>query len=104
MGPGAAPGSRTEPVRVEGAISDARRAVRAGLAALAKGDAATAIVMVQAGRTMLGAMAERYQASSLAPTRERLAVAALDLAAASMAIRDRSADAAADLSAWLARS
>ncbi|MGI8839413.1 MAG: hypothetical protein ACR2F8_01280 [Caulobacteraceae bacterium] len=104
MTPAACPAAPSEPVRVEGAIADARRAARAALAALAHGDPPAAVVMVEAARAQLGAIAERYAAPGLAAARRALAVADLDLAADLAAIRRHDAAAPARLIAWLARS
>jgi len=104
LSPAACPRPASEPLGVESAIDDARRAVRAALAALDHGDARAAVVMVQAARSGLGAMAERYASPALAASRGSLAVADLDLAAALAAIRGHDAGAAGRLTAWLARS
>jgi len=104
LSPTACPLWASRPLRVDAAIDDARRAARAALAALAHGDWPAAAVMVQAARSGLGAMAERYARPTLAPSRRSLAVADLDLAAALVAIRVHDASAADRLTAWLARS
>jgi hypothetical protein len=102
--PAACPGPASQPLRVESAIADARRAARAALAALAHGELAAAVVMVEAARAQLGTIAERYDAPELAATRHGLAVADLDLAAVLAAIRRHDRSAADRLTAWLARS
>ncbi len=102
--PAACPGATSEPLRVESAIADARRAARAALSALAHGDPPAAVVMVEAARAQLGAIAERYGDPDLATTRQRLAVADLDLAATLAAIRRHDRGAPDRLIAWLARS
>ncbi|HEY5106905.1 MAG TPA: hypothetical protein VII73_09060 [Caulobacteraceae bacterium] len=89
---------------VDDAVADARRAVRTALGALARGDAPSAVVMIKAARAQLGNIAERYPGASLAPQRQGLAVADLDLAAALAAIRTGNAGAALRLSTWLGRS
>ncbi len=91
-------------LRVDDAIADARRAVRAALAALGRGDPASAAVMVEAARVQLGNIAERYPGAPLETQRQGLTVADLDLASALVAVRDRSADAVFRLSTWLDRS
>ncbi len=104
LSPAACPAGAGEPLRVESAIDDARRAARAALAALAHGDPPAAVAMVEAARAQLGAIAERYGASDLAVSRRSLAVADLDLAATLAAIRRHDPAAPDRLIAWLARS
>ena len=104
LSPAACPAPPIEAVTVGSDIEDARRAVRAGLAALNRGDRPTAIAMAQAARTMLGAIAERYAAPGLEGDEESLGVAGLDLAAAADAIRRSDPHAAYALQTWLARS
>ena len=77
----------TTPLRASGAAEDVRRAVRAAQAALARGDTATAAVMVQSARSQLGDIAERYAGADLTATRRRLGQADLDLAAALESVR-----------------
>jgi hypothetical protein len=104
LSPAACSPRRLEPVRVESDIDDARRAVRAAQGALARGDAAAALLMVQAARSRLGDIAERYGDPALRPTRQNLVVADLDLAATLAAIRQSKPAGAERLSMWLARS
>jgi len=104
LAPANCPAAASAPVSAAADLADARRAVRAALAALAHRDPDSAIAMAEAARSRLGDVAERYAAATLAPQRRRLAVAAIDLAAAESAIRrDRRAGADA-LVLWLARS
>ena len=102
--PAACSGGESQPVRVEGAIADARRAARAALAALAHDDPAVAVVMVEAARAQVGAIAERYGAPDLDGAHRSLAVADFDLAAALAAIRRHDKAASDRLIAWLGRS
>lgn len=105
MGPAACPGSGSTAVTAGQAIADSRRAVRAALAALDHADAPSSAVMVQATRSQLGLLAERYAAPALAGDRQRLAAADIDLGAALAAIRQGQAkDARQRLIAWLADS
>lgn len=104
LAPQACPAKEVEAVTVTDAIQDSRRAVRAAIGALQRGDAPTAAVMIQAGRAMLGAIAERYSSPGLAATRARLAQAALDLSGALDETRAGDPSAAESLSVWLARS
>ncbi len=104
LSPAACSPRRLEPVRVESDIDDARRAVLAAQGALARGDAAAALLMVQAARSRLGDIAERYGDPALRPTRQSLVVADLDLAATLAVIRQSKPASAERLSMWLARS
>jgi hypothetical protein len=78
--------------------------VRAALAALAKGDSETALVMIAAARSVLGDVAERYAAPGLAADVEALKIADLDLSAAASDIRRGDRSARQSLETWLARS
>ena len=104
LDPANCPAARSEPLRVGQAVEDARRAVRAAAAALENRDAASAVVMLQAARTQLGAIAERYPGARLATIRQGIVAADLDLAAALDAVRAGPGDAGERLSEWLARS
>ena len=98
----AACAARPEPVRLRGDVDEARRAVRAALAALDHQDPAAAALMVEAARTRLGLMHERYAGFEAEQRQVRLAD--LDLAGALAAIRARAPAAAQGLTAWLAGS
>jgi hypothetical protein len=104
LSPEHCPSAVSEPLHAAGALEDARRAVRAGVVALHRGDAASAIVMAEAARSQLGDVNERYAGPDLAPQRRDLAVAAVDLAAAEAAVRRDPTAGAAALTLWLARS
>ncbi len=101
--PAACPAASAEPLRVAAPIADARRAVRAALAALAHDDRASAAAMIQAARAQLGNMAERYPASATPAAREALQVADVDLASDLADLRAGS-PVADRLTIWLARS
>jgi hypothetical protein len=103
LSPSACPALATEPATAAGTLDDVRRAVRAGVAALDHGDAASAALMVEAARSQLGDIDERYAGAALAPERRVLAQASLDLAAAKAAARRDPAAARSDLVLWLAR-
>ncbi len=94
----------TPPIRVAGAIADVRRAIRAARSALARGDAATAVVMIQSARSRLGDIAERYAGPDLAPAQSAIRLAAGDLTADLQAVRQGAADADRRLATWQARS
>jgi hypothetical protein len=104
LDPSACASPAASAVRVDGAIGDARRAVRAAIATSRRGDAATARVMIAAARSRLGNIFERYAGPDLAARRQAIAVADLDLASALAASRSGETDLAPRLSQWLARS
>jgi hypothetical protein len=104
LSPAACPPHGTEPVSVTADAGNVRRAVRAALAALAKGDSETALVMIAAARSVLGDVAERYAAPGLAADTESLRIADLDLSAATSDIRRGDRSARQSLETWLARS
>ncbi len=104
LSPDACPAAASEAVTASGAIDDARRAARAAIAALDHGDAASAILMAEAARSQLGDINERYAAADLAPERQSLRLAALDLASAEAAIRRDPRSGVGPLTLWLVHS
>jgi hypothetical protein len=102
MNPAACPAGGAEAVTAADAVEDVRRAVQAAVGALQRGDAQAAASLIQAARAMLGAIAERYGAPSLAATRARLDLAALELAGALDEARSGDRAAAESLAVWLA--
>ena len=105
LNPKACGPTATAPMRASSAAEDVRRAVRAAQAALARGDAPTAQVMVESARSQLGDIAERYAGADVALTRRRLGQADLDLAAALESMRSPGpTDARERLATFLARS
>ena len=79
-----------------------RRAAVAAIAALDHHDAASAVLMIEAARSQLGDIDERYAGAPLTPVRRTLALASAELdAAQSDALRDPAA-ARAGLVIWLA--
>jgi hypothetical protein len=104
LSPAACPAEGLEAVSPAADLADARRAVRAALAALARHDPATAAVMAEAARSMLGIVAERYGPPALTADVATLRSADLDLAAAIAEIRRADPGAAEALEAWLAQS
>ncbi len=101
LSPAACPRTVVEPIRAEGYLEDARRAVRVAGAALARGDRATAALMVDAARSPLGLIYERYDGRSLAADRDSLKGADRQLAAAAEAVRAGNPGAGRQLSAWI---
>ena len=104
LDPAACPAKAVEPVTAAAALADARRAVRAAIAALGRADAASALVMIEAARSQLGDMDERYAGDALRGARVELALAARDLADDEDLIRRAPERAADALTLWLARS
>jgi len=103
LSPSACPAAASEPVTPGAALADARRAVQAAIAALDHRDAPSAELMIEAARSTLGDIDERYPGLALAPVRRALALASLDLAGAEAAARRDLAAARTDLVLWLAR-
>ena len=103
LSPDACPARARAPLRAEDDLDNAVRAVRVASQALERHDPDTAALMVEAARSQLGLVDERYDAPSLAPSRARLRSAAADLTAALAAIRARESHADERLSAWLAQ-
>lgn len=102
LSPSACPAGAIEPVRVGQPISDARRAVNTAISALDRDDDQTAVLMIEAARTQLSLIDERYGA--FPRDRNGLRVAALDLSAAIADVRPgRASRARTALIAWLAR-
>ena len=101
--PEACPARALEVVSPLAALHDARRAVRAAQAALARGDGPAAQVMIEAARGRLGDLNERYAAPGLAPIRADLVAASRDLAVAREEIAAGRPQAAAHRSAWVDR-
>jgi hypothetical protein len=98
--PDACPPDPTAPIRMESVMADATRAMRAGEAAIARKDAATAVLMVASARTQLGLIYERYQAPALSAERVLLRDADLDLASIQDDLRAGNAMAAMRLALW----
>ena len=103
LSPAACPAAPTRPVTAAEAIADARRAAAAAIAALDHHDAASAALMIEAARSRLGDIDERYQGPALAPQRRRLALASGELDGAQSDVAGRPAEARAALTIWLAK-
>jgi hypothetical protein len=99
--PDACPRARTETIRAEAYVEDARRAVRTARLALARGDHATAALMIGSARTQLGAIYERYDGPALAADRDALKQADAALATAAESARDGDPKADERLAGWL---
>ena len=91
------------PVTADDALADVRRAVVAAQGALARHDAATALVMIQAARARLGDVAERYAGPALASERHGLERSSLDLGAIEDQIRRAQPGTGERLALWLTR-
>jgi hypothetical protein len=104
LSPDACPRTATQPISAAGYLGDARRAVQAARAALARNDAATAALMVGSARSQLGMVYERYEGPALAEDRAALVGADRRLAEAAEAARSRDGRADGMLRAWLEQS
>jgi hypothetical protein len=101
LSPDACPKARTQPITARGYIEDARRAVRTARLAVARGDRATAALMIGSARSQLGMIYERYADLALASDREALRRADGALAAAAEAVRSGDPNAEQMLVSWL---
>ena len=103
LSPGACPKSATEAVTAAGALDDVLRALRAALAALTRRDGPSAALMIEAARSQLGDVDERYAGPALAAQRAALVQAGRDLGAAEAEVqRGALSEAGEDLTLWLA--
>ena len=102
LSPDACPAQARVPLRAEDDLDNAVRAVRVAAIALGRNDKPTAILMLEAARSQLGLVYERYEAADLAKPRALLTGASADLAADIAAIRGARTDADGRLAAWLA--
>jgi hypothetical protein len=100
--PAACPREPRAPVTPDTLLSDARRALAAARAELARGDRPTAVVMIASARARLGLIDERYAA--LPAEQARLRAADSGLADLQAAVRAGRPDADARLSRWLEES
>ena len=103
LSPGACPTAASEPVTATQALADVRRAAAAAIAALDHADTPSAVLMIEAARSQLGDIAERYPGEALAPQRRALALASAELDAAQADATRNTATARAALVIWLAR-
>ena len=103
LSPAACPPASTEPVTAAQALADVRRAAMAAIAALDHHDAPSAVLMIEAARSQLGDIDERYRGEALAPQRRVLALASADLDAAQADAPRDPAAARAALVIWLAK-
>jgi hypothetical protein len=108
LSPGACPPAASEPVTAGAAIADVRRAARAAIAALDHHDIPAAVLMIEAARSQLGDIDERYDTPALAPQRRALALVSAELDAAQSHVlgpdgRRNPAAARAALVIWLAK-
>ena len=101
LSPAACPKLTVEAVNAEGYLEDARRAVRTASQALARGDRATAALMLGSARSQLGLIYERYAARSLAGDRDSLMGADRQLASDAAAARSGDPRVRSRLEAWL---
>ncbi|HEY1415683.1 MAG TPA: hypothetical protein VGF42_07335 [Caulobacteraceae bacterium] len=104
LSPNACPVGPSQAVTLAGDLSDARRAVKAGILALARKDTTTAVAMTNAARSVTGAIAERYGGPGLEADVRALRVADLDLAALADDMRSNRPGVRTGLETWLAKS
>jgi hypothetical protein len=104
LSPTACPANPRQPLRAETYIDNARRAVRTAGLALGRKDPATALFLVDAARTQLGLVNERFDQPVSGRPRAALRSADADLQAAQAAIRVGDARAGDRLAVWLAQS
>lgn len=100
LGPDACPAAAERPATLAGVLDDARRAVAAAEALLAKGDAGAAVATIGAARSQLRLIEERYASPALARQRAHLREADSALAAIAADIRAGRPDAARGLARW----
>jgi hypothetical protein len=102
LSPAACPTAEREPLHAATYLDNARRAVRAAIAALDRKDPATAAFLIDAARSQLGLVYERYDQPQSDPARASLHAADLQLVAAVADVRDSAPGGREKLSAWLA--
>lgn len=98
--PAACPTAAHRPVTLAATFDDARRALLAARAQLARGDGPTSLLLIGSARAQLGLIDERY--AGLPADRARLRAADAALTALQSAVRERPSQASAQLSRWLA--
>jgi len=104
LDPKACAGRGEERLRSATAADDAKRAVRVAIVALDRGAGATAVLMVEAARSRLGLLDERYAAPGLETDRAAILAASLRLSRVLPAIRSTDPAAKSALIDWLAAS
>lgn len=103
LSPQACAGAGERRVALSDYLADARNAALAAQYALDARDPAAARLMLSGARHALGSIDERYAGEELAPHRQRILAADLELAAIQRAIDAGDADTSARIAAWLAR-
>ena len=102
LSPNACPKAEREPLRAATYLGNARRAVQTAIAALDARDPATAAFLVDAARSQLGLVYERYDQPQSNTARASLHAADLQLVAAVADVRSGDPGARGKLAAWLA--
>jgi hypothetical protein len=100
LSPAACPSAASEPVTAAADLAVARRSVEAAIAALDHADGAAAALMIEAARSQLGEVDERFEGAAPAAV-QTLRRQAADLAAAESDARAARPPARAALLAWL---
>jgi hypothetical protein len=104
LSPSACSSQARQPLKIDDFVDTARRAVRTGGLALDRKDPATAAFMVQAARSQLGLINERFDQPVSSRPRAALKAADLDLAAIIAAIRAGDPRGRERLAVWLVQS
>lgn len=102
--PAACPQAPRQPVDARLLMSDARRALAAARAEIARGDRSTAVLMLAAARARLGLIDERLAGPPFDALRNRLRAASAQLAAAQDTLRQGQNPPDRDFTRWLADS
>lgn len=101
--PEACRGEKAERVTMETMLSDGRAAMAAAIIALGARDRPTALFLVGAARSRLGAVDERYRLPGLEPSRALLRRSDLNLRAIEAAIRNGAPEAPRQMQDWQRR-
>ena len=104
LSPAACPPEARRPLRIRDYVEDSRRAAVAAAGALDRGDPAAAAFLIEAARTPLGLIDERFDQPLSARPRAVLKAADLDLAAIAEDVRAHRPHARERLAVWIARS
>jgi hypothetical protein len=104
LSPGRCPKQTLLPQRAHDRLDDVRRALLAADGALARRDPATAQAMVEAARSGLGLIYERYAAPDLERPRAELRAADLELLSLRRRIEAHAPDARVRIAEWIAGS
>ncbi|MBA3897901.1 MAG: hypothetical protein H0X36_12375, partial [Sphingomonadaceae bacterium] len=102
LGNGTCPAGATEPIRLAGALNDARRAAAAAGESWRRGDGPAARLLLSATRSALGRIDERFAPRDLAADRQAIRNADFELLAIEQAMDRRDRTVALRIAAWRA--